>query len=111
MNTAMRRATAVAIPFVAAGVVVLLDGVRPGMGIASIVLAVALFAAGGVNDRYRLLWVPFAAVGVFLAALNFTALQVPIEPTALGLCAVGFGALLLAVGSGWLRSTSKKVRP
>lgn len=111
MNTGMRRATAIAIASVAAGVLILLDAVRPGMGIAMVVLAVALFAAGGVNDRYRLLWVPFAAVGAFLAALNFTPLQVPTEPTGLSLCAIGLGALLLAAGSEWLRSTSERVRP
>lgn len=111
MNTAMRRATAIAIPSVAAGVLILLRAVRPGMGIASIVLAVALFAAGGVNERYRLLWIPFVAIGLFLAALNFTSLNVPSEPTGLLLCVVGISALLLAAGSNWLRSVLKRVRP
>lgn len=100
----MRRATAVAVPFVAAGVLMFLDRVRPGMGVASIVLAVALFAAGGVNDRYRLLWMPFTVVGVFLAALNFTPLGVPLVPTGILFCAVGIGALLLAAGRDWLLS-------
>ena len=107
----MRRATAVAIAFVAGGTIVLFDAVRPGMGVALIVLAVALFAAGGVNAGYRLLWLPFAAVGAFLAALNFTAFSVPPEPTGLALCAVGVGVLLLAAGGGWLRSVARRARP
>ncbi len=111
MNERMRLGTAVAIAFIAAGILLLFDVIRPGMGIASLVLAVALFAAGGVNAEYRLLWLPFAVVGVSLAALTFTALRVPTEPVGLLCFAVGLGALLFAAGSGWLRSVARRGRP
>ena len=111
MNERMCQATAIAIAFGATGTIVLFDAVRPGVGIASIVLAVALYAAGGVNDRYRLLWLPFAAVGVFLASLNFTPLDVPAEPVGLACFGICLGALLLAVGGTWLRSVAGRARP
>lgn len=106
MDTSLRRATAVAIAAITTGTIVLLDAVRPGMGISLLVLAVALFAAGGVNEAYRLLWLPFAALGAFLTALNFTPLTVSSEPTGLALYAIGLGALLLAVGGNRLRSVA-----
>lgn len=111
MNEMMRRATAVAIPFGVGGALLLFDMVRPGMGVVSLILAIALFAAGGVNDRYRLLWVPFAAVGVFLAALNFTAFSVSREPVGLLFCMVSLVALLIAAGDDWRRSVSRRTRP
>jgi hypothetical protein len=107
----MRVATAVCLPAVVAGSLLLLDLVRPGMGIALLVLAVALFAAGGVNERYRSLWIPFAIIGGFLAALNFTPLDVPTETTGIALCAVAVLALVLGAGRERLGSTVRTNRP
>lgn len=98
MKATMRRATAVFVPSFLAGLVLYFGTLRVGYGIFSIIIGIALFAAGGVNDRYRLLWAPFVLVGAYLAAINFTPLSAP--PPVVGGLFVLFGVAVLVVGAG-----------
>lgn len=102
MKTAMRRAVAVFVPSFLAGVVLYFGVLRPGYGIVLLIVAIALFAAGGVNEANRLLWVPFALVGALLAAINFAGLSVP--PALTGSLLVVFGVASLVSGAAieWL---------
>ena len=102
MNTRMRRATAVFVPSFLAGLVLYFEALRPGYGVGLIVLGIALFAAGGVDDQQRLLWMPFVLVGAYLAAINFTALSAPPPLVGALLSLLGVAVLVVAAVLTWM---------
>ena len=97
MNTTTRRALAVFVPSLLAGVVLYFETLRPGYGVVLVVVAIALFAAGGIDEQHRLLWVPFALVGAALMAINFTSLAVPSPFVGAALALFGVAVLAVAV--------------